>query len=79
VLSRDRAAQFSTTGIHKDDMEFIISGYPVKKFGSQGQQKSFVIAIRLAQFEYTRKIKGYKPLLLLDDLFDNSMTCGWNN
>ena len=57
-------------GIHKDDLEFILEGYPVKKFGSQGQQKSFVIAIKLAQFEYTRKIKGFKPILLLDDVFD---------
>ncbi|MCX6251172.1 MAG: DNA replication and repair protein RecF [Bacteroidetes bacterium] len=70
ALSRDKAAQFSTTGIHKDDLELLISGYPVKKFGSQGQQKSFVIGIRLAQFEYTQKVKGYKPLILLDDVFD---------
>jgi DNA replication and repair protein RecF len=70
ALSADRAAQHSTVGIHKDDLEFIIDGFPVKKFGSQGQQKSFVIAIKLAQFEYTRNIKGFKPILLLDDVFD---------
>jgi DNA replication and repair protein RecF len=69
-LSRDRAAQYSTVGIHKDDLDFRISGYPVKKYGSQGQQKSFVIALRLAQFDYTRNIKGFKPILLLDDVFD---------
>jgi DNA replication and repair protein RecF len=69
-LPRDRAAQYTTIGIHKDDLDFRISGYPVKKFGSQGQQKSFVIAIRLAQFDYTKNIKGYKPVLLLDDIFD---------
>jgi DNA replication and repair protein RecF len=57
-------------GIHKDDLDFRISGYPVKKYGSQGQQKSFVIALRLAQFDYTRNIKGFKPILLLDDVFD---------
>jgi DNA replication and repair protein RecF len=68
--ARDRAALFTTTGIHKDDLDFQISGYPVKKFGSQGQQKSFVIAIRLAQFDYTKNIKGYQPVLLLDDIFD---------
>lgn len=68
--SRDISAQYSTTGIHKDDLEFTINGYPVKKFGSQGQQKSFVIAIKLAQFEYTRRVKGFKPILLLDDIFD---------
>ena len=66
----DRAAQYSTAGIHKDDQEFLISGHAVKKFGSQGQQKSFVIAMKLAQFDYTRNIKGFKPILLLDDVFD---------
>lgn len=69
-LSRDRSAQFSTVGIHKDDLEFTLDGFLVKKFGSQGQQKSFVVAIKLAQFDYTRNIKGYKPVLLLDDVFD---------
>lgn len=68
--SRDQSAQYTTTGIHKDDLEFTIGGYPVKKFGSQGQQKSFIIAIKLAQFEYTRRVKGFKPILLLDDIFD---------
>lgn len=69
-LQRDLAARYTTTGIHKDDLEFLIDGYPVKKFGSQGQQKSFVVAIKLAQFEYTRSVKSYKPILLLDDIFD---------
>jgi len=69
-LPRDRSAQFSTVGIHKDDLEFTLDGFPVKKFGSQGQQKSFVVAIKLAQFDYTRNIKGFKPILLLDDVFD---------
>lgn len=69
-LERDRAAQYTTAGIHKDDLDFRISGFPVKRFGSQGQQKSFVIAIKLAQFDYTKSVKGYKPLLLLDDVFD---------
>jgi len=70
VLAQDRIAQHSTVGIHKDDLAFILDDYPVKKFGSQGQQKSFVIAIKLAQFEYTCEIKGFKPILLLDDIFD---------
>ncbi len=69
-IARDRAAQFSTAGIHKDDLDFLISDHAVKKFGSQGQQKSFVIALKLAQFDYTKKIKGFKPILLLDDIFD---------
>jgi DNA replication and repair protein RecF len=67
---KDRSARFTTQGIHKDDLEFQISGFPLKKFGSQGQQKSFVIAIKLAQFDYTRDIKGFKPILLFDDIFD---------
>jgi DNA replication and repair protein RecF len=70
ATDRDRTAQFSTVGVHKDDLDFRISGYPIKKFGSQGQQKSFVIAVKLAQFDYTRNIKGFKPVLLLDDVFD---------
>lgn len=69
-VEKDRAVRFTTAGIHKDDLDLKISGYPLKKFGSQGQQKSFVIAVKLAQFEYTRNIKGFKPILLFDDIFD---------
>ena len=69
-LDRDRALRYTTAGIHKDDLVFGIEGYPVKKFGSQGQQKSFIIAIRLAQYEYIKNLKGYKPVMLLDDIFD---------
>lgn len=67
---RDRAVQYTTAGIHKDDLTFLIEDRPLKKFGSQGQQKSFLIALKLAQFEYIRDRKGVKPLLLLDDIFD---------
>lgn len=70
ALKADRAAQHCTAGIHRDDLEFLLDGYPVKRYGSQGQQKSFVIAIKLAQFDYTCNIKGFKPILLLDDIFD---------
>ena len=66
----DRKAQFSTIGIHKDDLDFLMGSFPIKRFGSQGQQKSFVIAMKLAQFEYTRRTNGFKPILLLDDVFD---------
>jgi DNA replication and repair protein RecF len=69
-LEKDRALQYTTTGIHKDDLVFKLNGYPVKKFGSQGQQKSFLAAIRLAQFEFLKEAKGFKPILLLDDIFD---------
>lgn len=67
---KDRAAQFTTVGIHKDDISFDLNSMPVKKFGSQGQQKSFLMSLKLAQFEYLYKEKMVKPLLLLDDLFD---------
>jgi DNA replication and repair protein RecF len=67
---QDRSARYTTSGTHKDDLLFSMDQYPIKKFGSQGQQKSFVIAIKLAQFDYTRDIKGFKPILLLDDIFD---------
>lgn len=69
-LARDRATRYTNVGIHKDDLNFMIEGYPLKKFGSQGQQKSFVIAVRLAQFDFTFEQLGYKPILLLDDIFD---------
>jgi len=67
---RDLQAQRTTLGVHKDDYAFIIDEHPVKKYGSQGQQKSFVIALRLCQFDIIRDAKGVKPLLLLDDVFD---------
>jgi DNA replication and repair protein RecF len=66
----DRASKFTNSGIHKDDFVFSIDGFPIKKFGSQGQQKSFVVAVKLAQFDFTRNINGFKPIVLLDDIFD---------
>jgi DNA replication and repair protein RecF len=69
-IKRDLFLRYTTCGIHKDDLDFLIGGLPVKKFGSQGQQKSFLIALKLAQFEYTKNIKGYNPILLFDDIFD---------
>lgn len=67
---RDLQAQRTTKGIHKDDYVFEINRFAVRKFGSQGQQKSFVIALKLAQFDIIHKYKQLKPLLLLDDIFD---------
>jgi DNA replication and repair protein RecF len=67
---KDAYTQYTNVGIHKDDLIFTISNYPVKKFGSQGQQKSFLIALRLAQFDWIKKQKGFAPILLLDDIFD---------
>lgn len=69
-IEKDRLLERTTTGIHKDDLQFEIAGLPLKKFGSQGQQKSFLIALKLAQYSYLQKFKKFKPLLLLDDIFD---------
>lgn len=69
-LSKDRALHYTSTGIHKDDLSFEIDHYPIKKFGSQGQQKSFLIALKLAQFDFVKRQCGEKPILLLDDIFD---------
>lgn len=67
---RDHYLQRTTFGIHRDDLVFTIEGHPLKKFGSQGQQKSFLIALKLGQYSYLFEKKGFKPLLLLDDIFD---------
>ena len=68
--SKDRAVGYSLHGIHRDDLEILLDGYPMKREGSQGQQKSFVIALKLAQFELLRQSIQTTPLLLLDDIFD---------
>jgi DNA replication and repair protein RecF len=69
-VEKDKILERTTTGIHKDDLIFSIADMPLKKFGSQGQQKSFLIALKLAQYAYVEQYKGFKPLLLLDDIFD---------
>jgi len=69
-LERDRVMERTTAGIHKDDLQFTVNQMPMKKFGSQGQQKSFLIALKLAQYTYLFRQKGFEPLLLLDDIFD---------
>ena len=69
-INKDRALQYTSVGVHKDDLSFEIENYPIKKFGSQGQQKSFLIALKLAQFEFVKKQSGEKPILLFDDIFD---------
>jgi DNA replication and repair protein RecF len=67
---RDRILERTSSGIHKDELSFTIHGMVLKKFGSQGQQKSFLIALKLAQYTFLHKQKGFEPLLLLDDIFD---------
>lgn len=70
ATKRDLQLQRTTKGVHKDDFVFEINRFPLKKYGSQGQQKSFVIALKLAQFDSIKQNKKVKPLLLLDDIFD---------
>lgn len=67
---KDFVNGFTTAGIHRDDLVLHIGGYPLRKYGSQGQQKSFLIALKLAQYALVAQAKGEKPILLLDDLFD---------
>lgn len=67
---KDRRATYTTFGVHKDDLQFLLDDFQLKRFGSQGQQKSFIVALKLAQFDFIRDQKGVKPLLLLDDIFD---------
>lgn len=61
---------YSKRGIHRDDLEMMLGDYPIRREGSQGQNKSYLVALKLAQFEYLKEITGQTPLLLLDDLFD---------
>lgn len=68
--SRDRMLTYTSTGIHKDDLLFTMNAVPIKKIGSQGQQKSFLIALKLAQMILMKELTGKTPLLLLDDIFD---------
>lgn len=69
-FDKDRIFQYTTVGIHKDDLVFLLNENPLKKHASQGQQKTYLIALKLAQFNYIKSISGIKPILLLDDIFD---------
>jgi DNA replication and repair protein RecF len=69
-LKKDLALEYTTVGIHKDDLAFKIENYPIKKSGSQGQQKSFLLALKFAEFEFISQTNGFHPILLLDDIFD---------
>ena len=67
---RDRIIGFSTNGIHKDDLEMTLAEHPMKRVGSQGQNKTYLISLKLAQFNFLKQTHGVKPILLLDDIFD---------
>ena len=67
---KDLQLQYSSVGIHKDDLQMNLGGHPIKKFGSQGQQKSYLIALKFAQYDLMLQQRRSKPILLLDDVFD---------
>jgi DNA replication and repair protein RecF len=69
-LQRDLVLQRTSIGVHRDDFDFLLDGFELKRYGSQGQQKSFLLGLKLAEFEAILGKKGFKPLLLLDDIFD---------
>lgn len=70
ALPKDRVLAYTTMGVHKDDWIFCMEGKSLKKFASQGQQKSFIIALKIAQYRYLKKHYTSSPILLLDDIFD---------
>jgi DNA replication and repair protein RecF len=70
TLAKDRALQYTSAGLHRDDLIFILEDNSIKHYGSQGQQKSLLIALKLAQYEFIRDHQNLVPVLLLDDIFD---------
>ncbi len=70
AVERDRVLQYSSCGIHKDELVLMLGSHPMKKSGSQGQQKTYLIALKLAQFDFISNLNGFHPILLLDDIFD---------
>lgn len=69
-VDRDRFLEYTSVGVHKDDLIFEMDEYSVKSLGSQGQQKTYLVALKLAKFDYIKNKSGFKPILLLDDIFD---------
>ena len=67
---KDLALRYTTSGVQRDDFIFKMDGYPIRRCGSQGQQKSFLVSLKLAQYEIMKKRYGFPPTLLLDDAFD---------
>ena len=69
-FDKDRALRYTSAGIHRDDFVFTMNGHPIRRFGSQGQQKSFLVSLKFAQYEIMKRNYGFAPMLLLDDVFD---------
>jgi len=70
AIAKDRAVRHTSVGVHKDDFEFLLSGKGIKRYASQGQQKTFLIALKLAQYQFLKDHSAKCPVLLLDDIFD---------
>ena len=67
---RDSILGYTTAGIQRDDFEFLMNGHPIRRNGSQGQQKSFLVSLKFAQYFVMRESYGFPPMLILDDVFD---------
>ena len=67
---KDMALRYTSVGVHRDDLVFTMDGYPIRRCGSQGQQKSFLVSLKFAQYDIMKKSYGFAPTLLLDDVFD---------
>ena len=70
AIKKDCALEHTSIGVHRDDLDFLLNENQVKKFASQGQQKTYLLALKLAQYEFIATKKGTKPILLLDDIHD---------
>lgn len=70
AFDRDRALRYTSSGLQRDDLKFMMNGHPIRRYGSQGQQKSFLVALKFAQYEIMKRSYGFAPILLLDDVFD---------
>ncbi len=68
--NRDRILQFTSAGIHRDDLILQLAGYPIKSQGSQGQQKTYLVSLKMAQYDFLKRVAGVRPIILLDDVFD---------
>lgn len=67
---RDRIMGYSLRGVHKDELNMLLGDFPIKREGSQGQNKTYLVALKLAQFDFLKRTGSTVPLLLLDDIFD---------
>ena len=69
-MAKDRIVQYTSKGVHKDDLLMEMGGFSIKKTGSQGQQKTYLVALKLAKYDFMVSKTEKKPILLLDDIFD---------